>query len=46
MLTRNSVKPTDFGLVKPSLAMTPTDDLVTPSGPAMSVAALTSQVRP
>ena len=46
MLTKSGAKLMDFGLAKPSMAMTAASDLMTPSGPTMSVAALTSATSP
>jgi Tol biopolymer transport system component len=46
MLTKSGAKLMDFGLAKPSMAMTAANDLMTPSGPTMSVAALTSAASP
>jgi len=46
MLTKAGAKLMDFGLAKPSMAMTAANDLMTPSGPTMSVAALTSAASP
>lgn len=46
MLTKSGAKLMDFGLAKPSMAMTAASDLMTPSGPTMSVAALTSAASP
>ncbi|HUN64404.1 MAG TPA: serine/threonine-protein kinase, partial [Candidatus Sulfotelmatobacter sp.] len=46
MLTKGGAKLMDFGLAKPSMAMTAASDLMTPSGPTMSVAALTSAASP
>jgi eukaryotic-like serine/threonine-protein kinase len=46
MLTKAGAKLMDFGLAKPSMAMTAASDLMTPSGPTMSVAALTSASSP
>ncbi len=46
MLTKAGAKLMDFGLAKPSMAMTAASDLMTPSGPTMSVAALTSAASP
>src|ERR1700722_10244534 len=46
MLTKAGAKLMDFGLAKPSVAMTAASDLLTPSGPTMSVAALTSAASP
>src|SRR5579871_152445 len=42
MLTRSGAKLMDFGLAKPSAGLSPASDLLTPSGPTMSVAALTA----
>jgi len=42
MLRRPGAKLMDFGLAKPSIGMAAASDLLTPSGPTMSVAALTS----
>jgi eukaryotic-like serine/threonine-protein kinase len=44
MLTKSGSKLMDFGLAKPSMGMTAASDLLTPSGPTMSVAALTAAV--
>jgi eukaryotic-like serine/threonine-protein kinase len=46
MLTKAGAKLMDFGLAKPSMGMTAASDLMTPSGPTMSVAALTSAATP
>jgi serine/threonine protein kinase len=46
MLTRSGAKLMDFGLAKPSMGLTAASDLMTPSGPTMSVAALTSATSP
>jgi len=46
MLTKGGAKLMDFGLAKPSMAMAAASDLLTPSGPTMSVAALTSAASP
>jgi serine/threonine protein kinase len=46
MLTKAGAKLMDFGLAKPSVAMTAASDLLTPSGPTMSVAALTAATSP
>jgi Tol biopolymer transport system component len=46
MLTKGGAKLMDFGLAKPSMGMTTASDLLTPSGPTMSVAALTSASSP
>jgi eukaryotic-like serine/threonine-protein kinase len=46
MLTKSGAKLMDFGLAKPSMAVTAASDLLTPSGPTMSVAALTAATSP
>ena len=46
MLTKAGAKLMDFGLAKPSIAMTAASDFMTPSGPTMSVAALTAATSP
>lgn len=46
MLTKAGAKLMDFGLAKPSMGLMPANDLLTPSGPTMSVAALTSAASP
>ncbi len=46
MMTKSGAKLMDFGLAKPSMGMTAASDLMTPSGPTMSVAALTSASSP
>jgi len=46
MLTKGGAKLMDFGLAKPSIGMAAASGLLTPSGPTMSVAALTSAASP
>ena len=46
MLTKAAAKLMDFGLAKPSMNLLLANDLLTPSGPTMSVAALTSAASP
>jgi Tol biopolymer transport system component len=46
MLTKSGAKLMDFGLAKPSMGLSAASDLLTPSGPTMSVAALTAATSP